>query len=118
MVNIERQEEDNMEDGVLKVNINSLKDVSGEIEKHNQTILDNLKGIQTDFSSLDECFDSKTAREYKEVMNKCLTKTNDYVSTRNEYLVNKLNEINELYWELYDEVKTSVTGDKMEKENG
>ena len=101
---------DIMENNVLKVDINSLKDVSIEIDRHNKAILDILNDIARDFSNLDECFDSKTAKDYKVVMEKCLNKTREIVTNRNEFLIGKLNEITEMYWELYDEVRKTVTG--------
>ena len=41
-------------------------------------------------------------------MEKYLKETIAYVSKRNNYLVDKLNEINKTYWELYGDVNQSI----------
>lgn len=102
-----------MDNSILNVKIDSLKEVSSEIEKHNSVILNDLDFIAKKMFELDEYFDSKTGNEYKVIMNNYLNKTKDYISSRNEYLVNKLNEINLEYWDLYNDIEKTVKGKSM-----
>ena len=106
--------EDNMDNNVLKVSIDSLREAGADIDKHNRVIIDDLDYILIKMRELDEYFDSKAGREYKALMNNYVNRTKEYVSTRNEYLKNKLNEINTIYWELHGEIKESVTNKSKE----
>lgn len=94
----------------LKVDINALKIVSDELKAHNDVIEENLLAIGREFAGLKEYFNTKTGIQYQELMNKYLTETTNYINSKNGYLVDKFNQINSVYRELYDEVKKDVQG--------
>ena len=104
-----------MDGKILKVRIDSLKEVGEEIKLHNDTILENLNSIANTFSGIDECFDSNAGRKYREMMSNMLNKTRDYIDTNNRYLIDKLNEINNEYWQLHENVSKSIGSTGMEK---
>ena len=106
-----------MEDKILKVNIDSLKETNNEILKHGNNILNELDQILNNLQELDEYFESDVAKEYKELFNKHLSKTNDCFRSRNDYINNRLNEISAMYWDLHSEIGGSVSG-KTEEKNG
>lgn len=103
--------DDNYKDSkYLKVDINSLKMASDELKRHNIIISDNLANISSEFNKIEECFDTETGKEYKELVGNYIKTTIEYINSKNNYLADKLNKINDTYWELYGEIKDDITG--------
>ena len=100
---------------ILKVSMNSLKETCDELKIHNANITNNLEGIAKEFKKIVDYFDSNASKEYQKIMEEYLTKTIEKVGNQNNYLVEKLNEIYNIYIELYGEVKQSITGTSEEK---
>ncbi len=92
----------------LKVDINELRTATEQLKKHNETINENLLLIGKTFTDLEDVFNTNTGKLYQEIMNKYLTDTINFISSKNGYLVNKLNEINNVYSELFEEVESTV----------
>ena len=92
----------------LKVDINELRTTAVELKKHNDNINETLLLIGKTFTDLEESFNTKTGKLYQEIMTKYLSDTINFISSKNGYLVNKLNEINNVYSELFMEVENTV----------
>ncbi len=103
-------QEEYKESKYLKVDINSLKMASDELNKHNIVISDNLANLNKEFNNIDEYFNTNTGIEYKELVSNYIKTTSEYINSKNNYLVDKLNNINDIYWQLYGEIKDDITG--------
>ncbi len=102
----------------LKVNINSLQAVNSELKIHNDNIVNSLMLLSREFNKIEEYFNTKTGKEYQELTNKCINETIDYISSKNNYLLNKLNDIQNIYWDLYGDIEKNIGEDNMENNNG
>ena len=95
----------------LRVNIDSLKEVSKRLDSINNEIRENLSYIQREYSNLNDILETDASKRYQSRTIDYINETNQYINENNLYFINKLNEIIKLYSELDNSIYKSVGGD-------
>jgi hypothetical protein len=106
-----------MNDNCLMVDIDSLRRVSDEYESINNEMISSLERIRNEYSNnFDEIISTNASLIYKTKMIDYLEKMCMDINKNNKYYINKLLEIVDIYKELNNEIKESISID-MENEN-
>ena len=97
-----------MENKNFKVSINSLEKVSKEIKIHHENIMTHFDDFNSEFSKLSDSFNTNSASMYQSVMEQNITDIKKNINDNNQYIINKLNEISNVYSDLYAEISGRV----------
>ena len=104
-----------MDNNVLGVNVESLRRVSYELDNINSNIRENLSYIKNEYENrLDNILNTNASQEYKRKVIEYIDKMDKTISTNDEYLIKKLNDIANIYNNLNDEIRDSVKKEEIE----
>lgn len=94
----------------MKVDINSLRKVSNELDRINTEILASLNIIKKEYREhLDEILNTNASKEYEEKMQEFVNKLCSSIDNNNQYYVNKLEEIANTYNGLNNEIRNNIS---------
>ena len=97
-----------MDNELVKVNVPSIIDVGNQYNAHIKNILNTLSDILDSYNSLEEILSTNASKEYQNRVIKFLNKSIDNIEQNRINFGDRINEITNLYTELYSDIKDSI----------
>ena len=91
------------------IDTESIQKFSNDIKAKSEEIMDIFSDIEKDFIDIEEKFNSKAGKIYREKMNNYITFVKNKVTNDNESLTTKINAIVKVYDETGNEIEKMVS---------